>query len=188
VLKQIPEFRKCVEITGFRNVKISNVIEFLKAVDGEKTENLEVQFFDAQLIATWYHLYFAAMDALTAFKNKDNISKTVSMETLLYASAQRQIRKATELIGIQADSKNVAVLVVGEKPETAEAAVSIISRRINAECDDSVLGLTKEKETAIQRVFGISEVELQTIAGKNNLEEALTDLVIERMALLVTLR
>jgi tRNA threonylcarbamoyladenosine modification (KEOPS) complex Cgi121 subunit len=188
VLKQIPEFRKYVEIAGFRNVKMSNIEEFLKAINREKPESVDIQFFDAKLIATWHHLYFAALNALTAFENEENLSKTLPMETLLYASAQRQIRKATELIGINPNSTDVAVLAIGGRTEAVKVAVSRVSRRIKGERDDSVLELSKEKENVIRKGFDVSEVELQTVAGKNNLEKALIDLVIERMALLVTKR
>jgi len=188
VLKQIPEFRKYAEITGFRNVRMSNIEKFLKAISKEKPENVDIQFFDAKLIATWQHLYFAALNALTAFENEENISKTLPMETLLYASAQRQIRKATELIGIKPNSTDVAVLAIGERTEAVKGAVSRVSRRINGERDDSVLELSKEKENVIRKGFDVSKVELQTVAGKNNSEKALIDLVIERMALLVTQR
>lgn len=188
MLKQIQEFGKYVEITGFRNVKISNTEEFLKAIRRGKLENVDVQFFDARLVATWQHLYFAALNALTAFRNKENISRTLPMEALLYASAQRQIRKATELIGINPNSTEVALLVIGGNPEAAKAGVSAVSTLVDGERDDAVLELSKEKEIAIRKAFEVSQVELQTVTGRKNLENALTDLVIERMALLVTHR
>jgi len=48
---------------------------------------VEVQLFDASLVTTWEHLYFAALDSLTAFRNRENISRSLAMETMLYASA-----------------------------------------------------------------------------------------------------
>lgn len=186
MLKYIEEFRKQVEITGFRNVQIKDIEGFLKIIRKEKPLNVEIQFFDAKLVATWQHLYFAALNALTAFKNKENISKSLAMETMLYASAQRQIRKAMKLLGIKPDSSKMAVLVIGEKPETVRSALSMVSKRVKTEPDDTVLELTEEKATVIQKIFGISGVELKTIVRKDDLERALTDLVIERMALLAT--
>ncbi|MDH5793660.1 MAG: KEOPS complex subunit Cgi121, partial [Candidatus Bathyarchaeota archaeon] len=89
MLKYIEEFGKYAAITGFRNVQIKDTEEFLKKICKKKGSNVETQFFDAKYVATWQHLYFAVLNALTAFKNKGNISKSVTMETLLYASAQR---------------------------------------------------------------------------------------------------
>ncbi|MGC9345316.1 MAG: KEOPS complex subunit Cgi121 [Candidatus Bathyarchaeales archaeon] len=188
MLKYIEEFGKHVAIVGFRKVKIKDIEEFFKVIRKEKLANVEIQFFDAKSVATWQHLYFAALNALTAFKNKENISKSLAMETMLYASAQRQIRKAMELLGIKLYSPEIAVLIIGEKPETVKSALSTASKHINAQRDDTVLELSEEKATTIRRNFTISDVELETVMKKDGLEKALTDLVIERMALLATQR
>jgi tRNA threonylcarbamoyladenosine modification (KEOPS) complex Cgi121 subunit len=188
VLKHIEEFGMHIEIAGFKNVKIKNVDEFLNRVNKEKPANVEIQFFDAKLVATWQHLYFAVLNALTAFNNKQGISKSLAMEIILYASAQGQIRKATELIGIKPNSSNIAVLIVGGKSEAVKSALSKILKCINGECDDAVLELSKEKATIVQKAFQVSEAELETVMGTEGLERALIDLVIERMALLATHR
>jgi len=188
LLKHIEEFGKYVAITGFRNAKIKDTEEFFKAIREEKPSNAEIQFFDAELVATWQHLYFAVLNALTAFKNEENISKSLAMETMIYASAQRQIRKAMELLGIKPTTSNIAVLIIGEESEPVELALSVVSKKVEARCDDAVLELSKKKRTAIQRNFGISSVELKTMIKENDLKKALTDLVIERIALLATQR
>lgn len=90
MLKYIEEFRKYVLVTGFRNVEIGNLDEFLETINSKKSADTDVQIFDAQLIATWQHLYFAVLNALTAFRNKDSISKKLAIEIMLYASAQNQ--------------------------------------------------------------------------------------------------
>ena len=186
MLKYIEEFRRHVEVTGFRNVRIRDIEEFLTIIRKEMPSNAEIQFFDAKFVVTWQHLYFAALNALTAFKNKENISKSVAMETMLYASAQRQILKSMKLLGIKPDSSEIAVLIIGEKPETVRSALSMVSKHVKSEPDDAVLELSGEKATIVQKIFEISSVELKTIVKKDDLERALTDLVIERMALLST--
>lgn len=186
MLKQIEEFAKHVAIVGFRNVKIENIKEFFKKIREEKSSNVEIQFFDAKLVATWQHLYFAALNALTAFMNEENISRSLEMESMLYASAQRQIRKAMKFLGIKPNSSEVGVLIIGEKLESVRSALSLVSKHLKAKRDNTVLKLTKEKTVAIRKTFRISDVELETVTNKNNVEKALTNLVIERMALLTT--
>ena len=189
MLKQIEEFGKHVTIAGFRNVKIKDIEEFFKVIRKEKKlAHVEIQFFDVKSVATWQHLYFAALNALTAFQNKENISKSLAMETMLYASAQHQIRKAMELLGIKSDSSEIAVLIIAETPETVKSALSMVSKHVNAQYEDTVLELSEEKGAIIRRNFGISDVELKTVMKKDDLDKALTDLVIERMALLATQR
>jgi KEOPS complex subunit Cgi121 len=184
LLKHIEEFSKYVAIAGFKNAKIKDVEELFRKISKEKPTNVEVQFFDATLVATWQHLYFAVLNALTAFKNKQNISKTLAIEIMLCASAQRQIRRAVELIGIKPNSSEIAAIVVGEDPKTVETTLTMISKHIKAEGDDKILELTDAKIEKIQKFFGISDLEIETVAKKDDLKEALEDLVIERMALL----
>ena len=188
MLKHIEEFGKYVAMTGFRNVKIRDVEEFFKIIRREKPSNVEIQFFDAELVATWQHLYFAVLNALTAFKNKRNISKSLTMEIMIYASAQHQIRKAMELLGVKLTTSKIAVLIIGEKPEDVKSALSVVSKLVNAQKDEKVLDMPREKAKIIQNTFMISDLELKTVMKGNNLEKTLTDLVIERMALLAIQR
>jgi len=188
VLTYIQEFRKYCEIVGFKNVKMRNTEDFLEAINTEKPVGVEVQFFDADLIATWQHLYFAVLNALTAFKNRENISKSLAMETMLYVSARRQIRKAMQLAGIKPTSSNTAILIVEGKPEAVQSALTKISACIDGQRDDSVLGLSEEKIMSIKRAFGISEAELETVMERSDVEKAIIDLVIERVALLAIAR
>jgi tRNA threonylcarbamoyladenosine modification (KEOPS) complex Cgi121 subunit len=185
VLKAIREFRKSLIITGFGNARIKNVADFLKAVSADKGAGVEVQFFDARLVATWEHLYFATLDALTAFKNEENISKTLAMETMLYASVQHQITKATELAGIKPTSTEIALLVIGNTGGEAKSALAAIQARIRGQADDGILEMSEEKAKAIKKAFGISDLELEAVRkGGEEEEKALVNLVIERMALL----
>ena len=188
MLKYIEEFEKHIAITGFRNAKIEDSERFLKKMRLKKGSNVETQFFDAKYVATWQHLYFAVLNALTACKNKRNISKSLAIETMLYASTQRQIRKAMELLGIKAETSEIAVLIIGEDSEAIKSALSMISASAMAQCDDTVLELSEEKERIIQKTFGISDLELKTVMKKDDVKEALTNLVIERMALTATQR
>jgi len=94
LLKYIDETGMYLEINGFRKVEIGDPTNFLKDLRRLVPKGNFVQFFDAELIATWQHLYFAALNALLAFKDGNNISKTAQMEIVLYSAAQRQIEKA----------------------------------------------------------------------------------------------
>jgi tRNA threonylcarbamoyladenosine modification (KEOPS) complex Cgi121 subunit len=184
LLKSIEEFGRYVAIVGFKNTKISDAKELLDTMHKEAESKVETQFFDAKVIATWEHLYFAVLNAVIAFVNGENISKSLAVETLLYASTQHQIQKAMDLIGIKRNTSQIAVLAVGEKPEAVNAALAIASKHVNGKEDDSVLELTKKKMAIIQKAFGITDLELKTVIKKDDSKRALTDIVIERMALL----
>jgi len=188
LIKELEDFDRYLATAGFRNVKIKDVNNFFGIVR-RKAGDIHVQFFDAKLIAGWEHLYFAALNALNTFKNKTNISKSIAVETLLYASAQRQIEKAVKLIGIKPESSQVAVLIVAETKQRATSTLKAVSKLMMGERDDSILELTNGKFKAIKGLFGISDLELEAKLEKEGFEkEALIDLVIEHMALLTTQR
>jgi tRNA threonylcarbamoyladenosine modification (KEOPS) complex Cgi121 subunit len=178
-----------VAIAGFKNAKIGDVDQFFSAIRSKLQDVDAIQFFNAQLVATWQHLYFAAVNALTAFSSKTNISNNLAMETLLYASAQRQIKKATETLGIKSTTKNIAVLVLAKDEKPSDDALNLIQKLISAERDDNTLEISQEKFVNIKRFFDISDVELFAKLEKKGLEKnALVDLVIEHGALLATQR
>jgi tRNA threonylcarbamoyladenosine modification (KEOPS) complex Cgi121 subunit len=186
MLKYVEEAGKYVELTGFRNVNINDAEEFVKATRGDTPQTAGVQFFDAELVASWQHLYFAVLNALLAFRNERNISKSVAMEVMLYASAQRQIRKAIKLLGVKRDSANVAVVIIDENADSVQATLAAVSKRVGAEPDEAVLELTKEKTHNIRKAFEINANELEAVIKKRNANNALVNLVIERIALLST--
>jgi tRNA threonylcarbamoyladenosine modification (KEOPS) complex Cgi121 subunit len=189
LIRKLEEFNTYVAITGFKDAKIDDVESFLDAARTKSLNVDAVQFFDARLIATWQHLYFATINALTAFANKTNISNNLAMETLLYASAQRQIRKATETFGIKRTTKNIAVLVLTKDQKSASDALDFVKKLTSAELDDKVLDISPEKFIGIKRFFGISDVEMSAKLERKGLEkETLVDLVIEHGALVATQR
>ena len=186
MLRNILEFRKHLIITGFRNVKIVDLHEFLDKIKKKTPSSVTVQFFDADFVAGWEHLYFAVFNALLSIKQKRAISKSLGMEILLYASAQHQIKRATEIIGIKPKSRRIAMIVISDRAAIAEQALSAISEQVKAQRDESVLELQTDKVAMIRKTFGITDNELNAMETRKNVLEALTDLVIERMALLST--
>ena len=188
MIRKLEDYNQFIIIAGFRDIKMRDVNAFLKLIKGE-TGDACVQFFDAALVASWEHLYFAALNASNAFKNKLNISNSLAVETLLYASAQRQINRAVRLLGIKPNSRQIAVLILAESTPKVASTLEIVSGLVAGERDDSVLELTHEKVEGIRELFGITDVELEAKLEKEGLEsKALTDLVIEHGALLATQR
>jgi KEOPS complex subunit Cgi121 len=188
LLRFVEEFQKYVLITGLRANRIDVPEDLLMIVNREKSSNVEIQIFDAESIATWEHLHFAFLNALIAFKNKTNVSRSIAMETMLYASAKRQIRRATEILGVKSGSTEIAIVMFGERAGDLESSLSKIMRKFNAERDEAVLELSDAKVARIQRIFDISNKELDTVTNGRGMKRAMIDLIIERMALLPTYR
>lgn len=186
MLYHLKEYSKYTEITGYRNIKFARAEEFLKANRKETQENIDIQFFDANLIATQEHLYFAALNALQAFQSKTNISKSLAMEAILFASAQRQIQKAIQRCGIKPETTSMAVIIIGEDPPQIKTTLQAISMCVGVEPDEKVLEMSNFKEHKIIETFQITDKELKAVMNNENREEAVVNLVIERVALLAT--
>ena len=185
MIRKIEEFNKYVAITGYRAVEIGNVekfLDFLRRVVHPAT----VQVFDASLIADWQHLFFATLNSLNAFKKKTNISRSLHTEILLYVSAQHQIRKATEILGVKSGVSNIAVVIVAETKGQIEIALKQLSEFLSKPSDDEVLSIDENKFRRIREVFRISKAEFESRRGVDRRVEGLKNLVIERVAMLST--
>ncbi|UCG36281.1 MAG: hypothetical protein JSV64_06620 [Candidatus Bathyarchaeota archaeon] len=187
MIRDIPEFHKSAGIAGFRSTEIKDVIEVFSSIERE-LKSVTVQLFDAKLIAGWQHLFFAVLNGLQAFRNGTTISKSLAVECLLYACAQRQIKTAFELIGIKPGKPNIAALVLADSRDEVDNALNEVARFVSGIRDDAVLSLNKEKIAQVKSLFGISDVELGTKSGEKGEKAAILDLVIEHMALLITKR
>jgi tRNA threonylcarbamoyladenosine modification (KEOPS) complex Cgi121 subunit len=184
VLQYLVEQGRYVEITGYRNIRFEAAEAFLKA-NRKQTQTVDIQFFNADLIATQEHLYFAVLNALQAFKDKTNHSKSPAMETMLYASAQGQIQKAIDRSGINPQTKNMAVTLIGEDPAQIQNTLQTLTKCVGSGPDESVLEMTKAKEAKIKKAFGIQTAEIETLQTSEP-KDAIVNLVIEQMALLAT--
>jgi KEOPS complex subunit Cgi121 len=122
---------------------------------------------NAQLVCGIDHLRSAVAHATRAFERGKNVSSTLSIETLLYASGERQISKAMEKMGI-AEGAECAVIVFFDVED-----IDGTLRSLGLERDDSVIETSKEKVIR----FGITKNEIDMVP-----EDSLSDLVLERIA------
>jgi len=185
MLVRLEESNLYVGIAGFRDVKIEDSEEIEKLIGSVRKQGALVQFLNAELVATWEHLYFAVLDAVVSSRNNCNISRKLEVEVMLYASGQRQIRKAIDVIGVKRGCIDLAVVVLSCDQALVKATLAEIRNRFGKETDDSILEMSRRQAEKIKRVFEISETELgATTLGDH--QHALVNIVVERMALLAT--
>lgn len=169
-----------VAVAGARGVDVRDVDATLDEVR-QLVGDAAFQLFDAEMVAGWRHLYHAAVNAALAIQRGSAISKSVDVETILYASCQDQISKAFTLMGLSPQVKNVGVLVISEDPSEAERLAAEIARHLGSP-DDEVLDVTPEKFERLKGVFDVNDEALATVGGDPY--EALTSLIVEKGALL----
>jgi tRNA threonylcarbamoyladenosine modification (KEOPS) complex Cgi121 subunit len=148
----------------------------------------DIQFFDGGHIAGKEHLEIAAINASNAFKLGINISRSLAMEALLYASAQRQIDAAIAKIGVTQDSATVGFIAFSGTQDEAQALEDRIARIVGAELDEDLLDEWSEKKARnITTLYGISATELEAIKMPDQeVDTAIKKAVLERVALLST--
>lgn len=178
---------KYLIVEGFKNVKIRYDIDEFLSLIRSKAGSCHIQVLDASLVAGFEHLYFAVLNALKSFEAGLNISRSLAVEVLLFASGQDQIRRAIEILGVKPSSCNVALIIVADNHGEAVSALNNISDFLGGERDQSVIELTEEKISTIVRKFNISEAELEA-SMRGSLKDALKSVIIERAALLVVQR
>ena len=79
----------------------------------------------------------------------------------------------------------MALVIVGDDPKQIETTLEAVTKSVGSEPDESVLDLTENKEEKIKEAFEITDEELKVLENGNQ-KKAITNLVIERVALLST--
>lgn len=178
------EFNQFLAVLGFKEVRILSVKNFLNKVR-KKTNNIPLQIFDANCIAGEKHILFATLNALNAFKQNRNISKSIEVEILIYASGQRQITKALEMIGLKEDTSEIAVAFITTKENEIKRIKADVSEIVPGRRDDKVVGFQKHKLKKIIEVYNIVDLDLNAFLNLNkNFWDALVVNIIEKTALL----
>ncbi|KAF5414262.1 MAG: hypothetical protein C5S48_09590 [Candidatus Methanogaster sp.] len=153
---------------------IADINGFLQTLKGIASGyGITVQAIDASKTAGNEHILAAAEKAVRAVQHRDNISDDLGIEILLYASGNRQIKKALSM-GVRNGRNKIVFVVVGD--EIPDGAIRELENLVLAA---DVTGYAREKRAAITALFGITETEIAAVG-----EEKIPQLVLERVALM----
>jgi len=141
---------------------VPNTEDFVRqAAMLEKQHLVTIQFFRADRIFGAEHIVSAAEKAVRAMENRTNMARSLGMEMLLYAAAERQTSEALRKLGLFSGIEAIALIVVGMDD------AGRILEELGLERDDAVLDPAGKDPS----VFGID---------RNAVNAA--DLVLERVA------
>ena len=161
-----------LKIVGAKG-NIQSVDEFLKKLDGISNENnITIQVFDAEVIYGENHLVSAVEHAMRAMDRKTNTTNSLSMEILLYASGERQLKIAIPKMGVKKGQENIAFVFI-QKGLTDHLIIDIL-KQLSLDRDDEVLQGSIDK----LKKFGISKNEINTVA-----KSKYGDLILEKIAM-----
>jgi len=181
---ELHEFNKYLSIQGFTDVRIPNINAFFTRIRTEIEPN-PIQVLDASFVAGEKHLLFTVLNALNAFEQGHNISESLEVEVLLYASGQRQIRKAIERLGLKPATSEIAVVVITATKDAVKGIEAKVAGIVPGKREDNVLRLQEGKAKRLMEAFDITDTELEVASeNRETLWEALEGIIIERSALL----
>jgi KEOPS complex subunit Cgi121 len=155
--------------------KIRNIDKFLKKIRKFSGENnLIIQIFNADLIYGKNHLVSSVKHAKRAFNTNKNVTNSIEMEILLYASGERQIKLAISKMGVKIGNSKVAFVVLKDKGQIENITINKLMKLLGFSREDKVLEGNKDKIVN----FGITEQEINTIT-----ESKYGDLILEKVAM-----
>ena len=187
MILDLSDYGKFLTVSAFKTPQGIDPTGLLKELR-TRLPNAELQFFDCNHVAGIEHLEMAAVNALRAFRNSINVSRNLSMETLLYASAQRQIDVAIQMLGVTSSSQSVGFVAFSETRDFAELLENKIAGTIAAKLDMSLLEeWSNEKADGIRDMYGIKNAELEALRLPGlEMKEIISKAIVERVALLST--
>lgn len=141
------------------------------------------QFFDAAKAAGWRHVLLAFVNALAAVRSGRNISRELTVETLLRMSAQSQINLAMKRVGVSPVTKNLGLILIASSEKELDVAVrTLLSHWGVSETE----GRDPPSEQVVRNLidlYSVTEAELGAMQAEDSWM-ALVNAILERIAVI----
>ncbi|MGZ7050221.1 MAG: KEOPS complex subunit Cgi121 [Methanobacterium sp.] len=157
-----------IQIAGFTH-KVTNFDDLMKKIN-QISNNCKIQLLNADGIAGYEHILHATLHAIKAFERNENIANDLGIEICVRASAQRQISKALQILGIKKDEMNICAVAVDCNTDILNELEDILDKR-----DDEVLN---PDQKTLKKIYDISDEELETSGSIENIMIEKTSLLI----------
>jgi tRNA threonylcarbamoyladenosine modification (KEOPS) complex Cgi121 subunit len=171
-------------VSEFKNSAHLDRENLLRLASSMSERVLAIQFFDGTMIVDEIHLLSAAQNALNAWKGGYMRSRSLDVEIVIYASAQHQIGRAIELMGVHDKTTTVAALSLGEDKQKVQDCMIDLERAIGSEIMP-VFEMTTRKLELLMASFHISESEVSLFLDEDNVksrQRALSKCVVSRIS------
>lgn len=157
-----------IQIIGFKH----NVKDFRELINktNEISKDCTLQLLNADGIAGNEHILHATHHAIKAFERGENIAKDLGLEICLRTSAQRQISKALDILGINEGEMNICAVAVDCREDIINKLESLLDKREN--------NILESNENTLKEIYDISDEEIKSAGSVENV-------MIERTSLLI---
>ncbi|MCL2156768.1 MAG: KEOPS complex subunit Cgi121 [Methanobrevibacter sp.] len=159
-----------IKIAGFKT-KIVNIQETLEKVNSisHGCEGCIIQLMDASAIAGKNHLLHGVVHSINAFKRGENIANDLGIEICVRLSAQRQISKALDILGLKIGKMNIVAVFINCPDNFIDDLNNIFLR------DDNVINSTHD----LKDIYNISKKEQDLMSIEDILIDRITELIVE---------
>lgn len=157
-----------VQILGFK-AQIDSVGDTLNLIDSIKKDGEIIQLLNADSIASKNHVIHGVNQAVLAFERGENLAKDLSVEIALRCSAQRQISKAFNILGLKEGPMNICVVLINCDDYTDDLS-SIFT------LDDGVF-IPNEKN--LMDIYKISDGEIENLSIEEIIIDKITKLTVD---------
>lgn len=139
-----------VYILGFR-ANIESVGDTLDQINKIKKDGEIIQLVNADAVCGKNHILHGVNQAFLAFERGQNLANDLSVEIVLRCSAQRQISKAFDILGLHEGEMNLCTILINCDEDYKDQLSSIFTY------DESVL---IPDENHLKKVYDIKESEI----------------------------
>jgi len=147
------------------------------------TYSLELaQIFDNRYVWGHRHLKSAIWHAYQAFTTSQLISKTLSMEVLLYIAGMRQIQKALRLVGVRSATPHIAGVLGGGTHDQLVTVFKCLQDTLNFQADVALLEDLPPKREFLWELLTTDVQYQRTLQDFSNFD--IEKAVLQRIALL----
>lgn len=157
-----------LQILGLKG-EIISVSETLNQINSFKKDSEIIQLLNADAVAGKRHIEHGVNQAFLAFERSENLANDLSVEICLRCSAQRQISKAFDLLGLKEGKMNLCAVLIDCDDYTSELSSLF-------ELDDDVLCPDVEK---LKEIYSISDGELSIMDVEDILIDRISKLIVD---------
>ena len=176
---------KWVMASVHKNVRRGIFVNPEKTLESLKklSKDAVIQIFDASCIVSVKQIHAAAVATHLAFKAGSNISKKFEIEFLLRLSADTQIERVLNKIGVKPETLEVGFCVISNDKSAVLRASRDVVHLIGGEPMSEEELKSEERLDKAMEFYGITEKELESVQASSKAEAVLL-LILERIATL----
>ncbi len=174
----------CIGISENKNSRGLDTDKLLEVAKSLSESVLAFQFLNSMMIVDEMHLLSGAQNAVNALKGDYMISRTLDVELVVYVSAQRQIGRALDIMGVTDELSSVGVVCIDEDEKKVRECLMGIAEKVGEEISP-MFSPTSEKISSLMQNFGITELEMKQFTDSDDLatrNQALSKCVVSRVS------